>query len=239
MSDLRINLGSGLNPLRGFVNVDALVDLPGVDVVADISRPLPFDDGSASVLYVSHLLEHFPTSVVPGLLRDWRRVLREGGELLIAVPDLDRIATILVERRGWFTPPNNPWLGAIYGGQKDEYDFHKTGFTDVWLTALLSEAGFGTVRRVEHFVDIGVADSSRSPLPFGVNISLNLRATAGASPPPAVLFTPTRAERALDRIDRALQYGLATSTGLRARVMHRRRARLETTIGRTASTTSR
>ena len=75
---LRINLGSGEACLEGFVNVDALPDAPGVDVVADISEELPFETGSADLIYAAHLLEHFPTDAVPGMLAEWRRVLRDG-----------------------------------------------------------------------------------------------------------------------------------------------------------------
>jgi predicted SAM-dependent methyltransferase len=225
---LHLNLGSGGVPLEGFTNVDALPDAPGVDVVADLSEPLPFRDGEVDLIYAVHVLEHFPTAVVPQLLADWRRVLRDGGLLLVAVPDLDVIArTMIEERPGWFTPPNNPWLGAIYGGQKDAYDFHKTGFTAPWLAALLTEAGFGSVERVDRFQEIGAADASFSPLPFGSNLSLNVRAVAGAQKLPDRLFARTTAEWLLDRVDFVLLVAMVLSTRVRSRVMARRRRELE------------
>ena len=228
MDGLKINLGSGERPLPGFINVDALADAPGVDVVADISEPLPFEDRSAELIYAVHILEHFPTDQVPVLLRDWRRVLRDGGQLLIAVPDLDVVARMLVERSGWFTPPHSPWIGLIYGGQKDAYDFHKTGFNAPWLAYLLAEAGFGTVRREERFVDIGLIDGSVSPLPFGVNVSLNMRAIAGEGTLPALRRTSL--ERAFDVVDRVLQTTFAVSTSIRARLMARRRRKIERSL---------
>jgi predicted SAM-dependent methyltransferase len=225
---LRLNLGSGGVALEGFTNVDALPDAPGVDVVADLSQPLPFADGEADLIYGAHVLEHFPTDVVPGLLADWRRVLRTGGLLLVGVPDLETIARVMVEERpGWFTPPHNPWLGAIYGGQKDEYDFHKTGFTGPWLAALLTDAGFGSVQRVERFREVGAADTSFSPAPFGRNISLNMRAVAGDAPLPAEMFARTRTERMMDRLDYLLLAGMFVSTRVRSRVMMTRRLALE------------
>jgi predicted SAM-dependent methyltransferase len=229
---LRLNLGSGEVALEGFTNVDALPDAPNVDVVADLSKPLPFAEGEADLIYAAHVLEHFPTDVVPLLLADWRRVLRPGGLLLVAVPDLEVIARMLVdERPGWFTPPHNPWLGAIYGGQKDEYDFHKTGFTGPWLAGLLNDAGFGSVERVARFREVGAADTSFSPAPFGSNLSLNMRAVAGAGPLPGELFARTRAERLLDRLDWVLLAGMVVSTRSRSRIMIRRRRRLEQVLG--------
>jgi predicted SAM-dependent methyltransferase len=229
-TNLRLNLGSGERPLPGFVNVDTLRDAPEVDVIADVTRRLPFEDASAELVYAVHLLEHVAADQVPGVLADWRRVLRPGGVLMVAVPDLDAIARILVERAGWFTPPHNPWLGAIYGGQKDEWDFHKTGFTAPWLAHLLEDAGFGEVRRVERFEEIGLPDASVSPQPFGVNISLNMRAVAGAGGVPPELVTPSRLERAFNPFERALSFGMAASTALRSRVMLRRRRALEDTF---------
>jgi hypothetical protein len=168
---------------------------------------------------------------VPGLLADWRRVLKDGGEVLIAVPDLDVIARTLIDRSGWFTPPHSPWIGAIYGGQKDQYDFHKTGFNAPWLASLLDDAGFGDIRKVGKFEDIGVPDASFSPLPFGRNVSLNMRAVAGGTPLPAQLLRRTRAELAIDRLDRVLTFSMQISTSLRARAMRRRRTQLERAIG--------
>jgi predicted SAM-dependent methyltransferase len=229
---LLLNLGSGGVALEGFTNVDALPDAPGVDVVADLSQPLPFVDGEADLIYAAHVLEHFPTAVVPQLLADWRRVLREGGLLLVAVPDLDLIARTLIDARpGWFTPPHSPWLGAIYGGQKDEYDFHKTGFTAPWLAGLLTQAGFGSVERVARFREIAAADTSFSPVPFGSNMSLNMRAVAGDRALPAELFAHTTAERLFDRLDVLLLAGMVLSTRARSRLMIRRRRRLERALG--------
>lgn len=224
---LRLNLGSGERPLPAFVNVDTLADAPGVDVVADVTQPLPFEDESAELIYAVHLLEHVATDSVPAVLADWRRVLRPGGLLMVAVPDLDVIARILIERAGWFTPPHAPWLGAIYGGQKDEWDFHKTGFTAPWLAHLLENAGFGDARRVDRFDEVGVPDASVSPQPFGVNISLNMRAVAGAAGLAPRLTAPTVIERAMNPIDRFLSLGMAVSTAIRSRAMLRRRRLLE------------
>lgn len=232
VSGLKVNLGSGDTPIPGFLNVDALPDAPGVDLVADISKPpLPIEDGSADIVYASHVLEHFPHGETLGLLRDWRRVLRPGGRLLVAVPDLEVVGRMLVERHGWFTPPNAPWVGAVYGGQKDQYDFHKAGFTAPWLAYLLGEAGFGEVRRVDRFEGIERTDTSYSPVPFGVNLSLNMVAIAGGEPLPGDLLEPARFESAFYRFDRLFEHGLNLSSRIRARLMLRRRRRLEKAIG--------
>jgi len=221
---LKVNLGSGDRPLPGFVNVDALPEAPGVDVVADISARLPFEDCSASIVYASHLLEHFPHARSVDILREWRRILEPGGRLLVAVPDLLVIARLLVERPGWFMPPNNPWLGAIYGGQKDEWDYHKAGFTEPWLAHVLGLAGFSRVERVGTFEEVGIADTSYSPFPFGRNISLNMRAVNGQTRP-AALPTATSLERCLSAAGKGLELGMRARSAAQSRLALRRLAK--------------
>ena len=55
------------------------LDFPGYD-----GRTLPFADGSQDAVFASHCLEHIPD--FRNALRDWFRVLRRGGYLVIMVP---------------------------------------------------------------------------------------------------------------------------------------------------------
>ena len=221
---LKLNLGSGDRPLPGFVNVDVLPDARGVDVVADISEHLPFEDCSASVVYATHLLEHFPHARTVDILREWRRVLEPGGQLLVAVPDLLVVAKILVSRPGWFMPPHNPWLGVIFGGQKDDWDFHKAGFTEPWLAYVLGLAGFSDVERVARFDEVGVADTSYLPFPFGTSVSLNMRAFNGPARPVS-LPPPTRLERSLNVIGTGLELGMRARSAAQSWLALRRLAK--------------
>lgn len=53
---------------------------------------LPFKDASVDGCYASHLLEHLPQDGARRLLMECLRVLRSGGVLRLAVPDLEVIA---------------------------------------------------------------------------------------------------------------------------------------------------
>lgn len=55
------------------------LDYPGYD-----GKRLPFPEGSQDAVYASHCLEHIDD--FEGALRDWFRVLRVGGYLVITVP---------------------------------------------------------------------------------------------------------------------------------------------------------
>ena len=55
-------------------------------IVADIFRPLPmFEDNSVDAIIARHVLEH--TIDVITVLREWRRILKPGGRLIIASPN--------------------------------------------------------------------------------------------------------------------------------------------------------
>jgi len=57
----------------------------------DITKPLPFLDGSFDSVYSSHTLEHLYLSQTQALLRECFRVLRPGGVARMLVPDLRAI----------------------------------------------------------------------------------------------------------------------------------------------------
>lgn len=82
---MRLNLGCGAFPLRGWVNID-LYDEAHADVVADVAA-LPYADGAAEEIYAGHLLEHFPRRRARALLREWWRALAPGGALTVVTPD--------------------------------------------------------------------------------------------------------------------------------------------------------
>lgn len=60
-SGIRLDIGGGGNPQGpGWVNLDAR-DLPGVDIIWDVTRyPWPLPDESVVVAVTSHLVEHIP-----------------------------------------------------------------------------------------------------------------------------------------------------------------------------------
>ena len=81
----RLNLGSGRDRRPGYVHLDC-VALPGVDLVADLERALPFADDAFDEVLALHVLEHVEDLF--GLLAELARVIRPGGVLRVAVPHL-------------------------------------------------------------------------------------------------------------------------------------------------------
>jgi SAM-dependent methyltransferase len=81
----KLHLGCGRDIRPGYVNVD-LAGIKGVDLMADLERPLPFVSDSFDEILMSHVLEH--VSDFFALLAELRRVCRSGAAIRIWVPHL-------------------------------------------------------------------------------------------------------------------------------------------------------
>lgn len=86
-----LNLGCGGRAHPDWVNMDMTATLPGV-MAHDLTQPLPFDEGAFDAVYASHVLEHFSRDQAGRFLEECWRVLRPGGILRLAVPDLEWLA---------------------------------------------------------------------------------------------------------------------------------------------------
>lgn len=91
-----LNLGCGERRHSDWINVDFTSHSPEV-LAHDLKKPLPFPEGEFDAVYHSHVLEHLPRPAAPGFLAECRRVLRPGGVIRVAVPDLERIVRTYLE----------------------------------------------------------------------------------------------------------------------------------------------
>jgi ubiquinone/menaquinone biosynthesis C-methylase UbiE len=155
-----------------------------VDIVGPVER-LPMTDGSVSLIYASHILEHFGRYEYKAVLREWIRVLHPGGVLRLAVPDFAACAAIYYE--SGLIDGLSGLVGLIVGGQRGDNDYHKMIFDEASLRRDLLDLGLREVRRwdwrnTEH---AGVDDYSQAYLPHlnkdgGRLMSLNLQGVKGA-----------------------------------------------------------
>jgi hypothetical protein len=90
----RVEIGSGPYPSPGFVHVD--VDLQARHLEARaVAWELPFPDRWAREILAVHSLEHVPPPLLLASLREWHRVLEEGGHVEIHVPNTTELAAAL------------------------------------------------------------------------------------------------------------------------------------------------
>lgn len=183
---MKLHLGCGKKLIHGWTNVD--ID-PSVkpDVVDDVFTLNAFNGNSAEVIYASHVLEHATREKAAKALIRWYDVLKPGGILRIAVPDIQAAIQWY-----WMTGNLDDIKGLLWGGQKTPHDFHYTGWDEDALTRSLGAIGFKDVKRydwraTEHY---WVDDYSSAALPMvayktrhpsgkleGFPVSLNMEGT--------------------------------------------------------------
>jgi hypothetical protein len=150
---LRVNLGCGIRPKDGWINVD-FRPLSHVDVVADI-RKLPFEPGSIAELEAAHLVEHFRQhEMQEAILPYWRSLLKPGGTLRVICPNA--AAILARSAAGRLTLPQVQEL--IFGGQEYDGNDHFAMYWPESLEQTLRAAGFSRV-------DVVVADRDNGICP--------------------------------------------------------------------------
>lgn len=83
----KLQMGSGGNLLAGWLNTDIL--LPSEEIVyLDVTEPFPFEDETFDYVFCEHLIEHLTYRDGVRMLEECFRVLRPGGKVRIATPDL-------------------------------------------------------------------------------------------------------------------------------------------------------
>ena len=82
----KLHIGAGHARLEGWVNLD-IQALPGVDVVADVTKGLKFKNVEA--IFAEHFLEHLRVDHAINFLAESHRVLGEDGWLRLSTPNLD------------------------------------------------------------------------------------------------------------------------------------------------------
>jgi SAM-dependent methyltransferase len=129
-----------------------------VDAYAEATR-LPYKPGTVDEIRSVQCLEHLPMAEGPRVLRYWYEVLKPGGVLHVDVPDFEETARQLLAQpdeasKDWY-------YRLVYGSQKNEFAYHKNGFSPARLEHLLREAGFREVRHLPntiHFYPVTIAE---------------------------------------------------------------------------------
>lgn len=93
MDKLKIDLGGGLNPKEGFINLDRL-DSPKVDIKIDLGAILPLENNSVSEIYSSHFLEHLNHRIFPFVIFEMVRISAHGAKWTIITPHPHRASAM-------------------------------------------------------------------------------------------------------------------------------------------------
>jgi predicted SAM-dependent methyltransferase len=88
---VKLNVGCGTDYKEGWVNIDnnAHENIERLDLNWDLRKPLPFEDNSVDFIFNEHFLEHLTVDEGQAVIKDFMRVLKPGGVVRIATPDLE------------------------------------------------------------------------------------------------------------------------------------------------------
>lgn len=124
------------------------------DIVGSMLDMAAVTDASVDAIYSSHNIEHVYAHEVPQVLKEFLRVLKPDGFLVVTCPDLQTVCQLVAEDKlndAAYTAPAGPItpLDILYGhgaalAAGHHYMAHKCGFTLKTLTQALHAAGFAT-----------------------------------------------------------------------------------------------
>lgn len=89
----KLNIGCGTDYKVGWVNIDNNTDsnIEELDVHWDLRNPLPINDDSIDFIFNEHFIEHLTVEESRITIADMMRVLKPGGVMRIAMPDLEDV----------------------------------------------------------------------------------------------------------------------------------------------------
>lgn len=177
---IRYNFGGGPKKIEGFKNVDILDWNGATDIIWDLTKtPYDFVKDYVDEIQAVELLEHISFRDTTRVLKEWYRILKPDGKLVIQVPDIGKMIEYYINNeicdcvphkannwRGFKADPwctkcdgrgkINPvrWLYAFTGAQKHEFDTHRNIFTRDILRKNLEDAGFKKVDFEENIYKI-------------------------------------------------------------------------------------
>jgi predicted SAM-dependent methyltransferase len=176
---IKINMGCGWRDFgKGWTHIDGGdYDHLNYDSITD----LVFKDDSVDLIYASHVIEYFDRWEVGELLTEWKRVLKPGGILRLAVPDFEAMAKLYCEK-GYIL---DMFLGPLYGRMDMDGDtiYHKTVYDYDSLNRILNNLGYSSIHKYDwrqtghgNFDDHSQAYIPHMEKNTGTLISLNVEA---------------------------------------------------------------
>jgi|TARA_E500000331_G_C17222864_1_gene698957 predicted SAM-dependent methyltransferase len=174
---IKINMGCGW---RNFG--DDWIHIDGGDYEHLDSKSitkLEIKDNTVDLIYASHIIEYFDREAVNVLLQEWKRTMKNGGTLRIAVPNFEIISNLYVNKKINL----NQAIGPLYGKMlmSGNTIYHKTTYDFESLKSVLESNGFVDVRLYDwrktehsHFDDHSQAYIPHMDKENGTLISLNV-----------------------------------------------------------------
>ena len=130
---LKLDIGSGYSKKPGYTRLDIDPDCCP-DILSQADK-LPIDNDVYDEVYAAHILEHFDPEETFGVLREWYRVLKVGGILVVKVPDIGwATKAVSDESISW-----QEYKRILFGAdpKANEWMRHKNAFNAAYLQRML------------------------------------------------------------------------------------------------------
>jgi SAM-dependent methyltransferase len=151
---LKLNLGCGDKILDGYVNVDVAASRAGKrpDVLCDLRALTPFEENTVDEILSVHVVEHFWRWEVVGVLKEWVRVLKPGGLMVLECPNLKSACEAFLANPEVHAGPGaegQRTMWVFYGDPawRDPLMVHRWGYTPRSLGRIMFEAGLVNLRQ--------------------------------------------------------------------------------------------
>jgi len=176
-----LNVGAGRPSLleSPFIDCD-IAEQSNCSIISPMHN-IPLTDNSVEFIFALHVVEHVRPALLCVALKEWRRILKDGGALLIETPDIQRVLRTLALRSGSifrvpkkFVPGSShtgvSWIfGMLYGHLNQEAVFqeevsgghlpniHRWLYSRSSIADLLFDNDFTNIKtyhRGRHFFDL-------------------------------------------------------------------------------------
>lgn len=134
------------------------------DVVSSMTDMHAVSENSMDALFSSHNVEHLYRHQVQVALKEFHRVIKPGGQVMITLPDIQAVSSFVADGvldEPLYQSPAGPiapvdilygWTESIARG--NHYMAHKTGFTAKTLAQHMLRAGFSNVVVSRRWLDL-------------------------------------------------------------------------------------
>jgi predicted SAM-dependent methyltransferase len=148
----KLNVGAGETVLPGWLNTDR--DPPAGGVYLDVTRPFPLPTKAFDYVFTEHMIEHLSYRVAIGMLHECHRVLKPGGRIRVATPDLrcltalhaNDLSSTQEEFVKWtidtFAPSTPKYLPGFVINHRMRAWGHRFIYDPATLELVLTSAGF-------------------------------------------------------------------------------------------------
>lgn len=156
--EYKLHIGSDVSALNGWLPSDISPHTKEC-IYLDATKIFPFDDSVFDYVYSEHMIEHIPRESGEFMLNECFRVLKQGGSIRIATPDLAKIIDLYTKRDEGFGLDYIKWITDKFIEPQTNYNplivlntmfrnwYHCFLYDEEFLTQSLLNAGFSEVKR--------------------------------------------------------------------------------------------